>query len=117
MSYTPNLTPAELAYRSTLLGPTDSVAGDDAKLWLPIWSGEVLHAYDEYKSFEPMVTAKSISSVERWNSPSPVPLTCSPHGPLVSTSSVAKTLPLVTSPSASTTVRWLLTSSSITSTS
>jgi hypothetical protein len=62
MSYTPNLTPAELAYRSTLLGPTDSVAGDDAKLWLPIWSGEVLHAYDEYKSFEPMVTAKSISS-------------------------------------------------------
>ena len=62
MATYPNLTPAELAYRSTLLGPTDSVAGDDAKLWLPIWSGEVLHAYDEYKSFEPMVTSKSISS-------------------------------------------------------
>lgn len=62
MAYSPNLTPSELAYRSTLAGPTDSVAGADAKLWLPIWSGEVLHAYDEYKSFEPMVTAKSIAS-------------------------------------------------------
>ena len=62
MAYTPNLTAAELAYRSSVDGATDSVAGADAKLWLPIWSGEVLHAYDEYKSFEPMVTAKTIAS-------------------------------------------------------
>jgi len=62
MSTYPNLTSAELAYRSTLAGATDAVAGADAKLWLPIWSGEVLHAYDEYRSFEPMVTSKTISS-------------------------------------------------------
>ena len=62
MAYTPNLSAADLAYRSTVAGGTDNVAGADAKLWLPIWSGEVLHAYDEFKSFEPMVTAKSISS-------------------------------------------------------
>jgi hypothetical protein len=62
MSTYPNLTAAELAYRSTLTGPTDSVAGADAKLWLPIWSGEVLHAYDEYNMFEPRVTSKSIAS-------------------------------------------------------
>lgn len=58
----PNLTPAEMAYRSTLLGPTDSVAGSDAKLWLPIWSGEVLHAYDEYNMFEGRVTTQTIAS-------------------------------------------------------
>ena len=61
MAY-PNLGIDDLAYRSTLTGATDQTAGVDAKLWLPIWSGEVLHAYDEYKSFEPMVTAKTISS-------------------------------------------------------
>tara|TARA_E500000318_G_scaffold77884_2_gene72733 strand:- start:9750 stop:10994 length:1245 start_codon:yes stop_codon:yes gene_type:complete len=31
-------------------------------LWLPIWSGEVIHAYDEYNKFESMVTSKTISS-------------------------------------------------------
>ena len=62
MATYPNLTAAELAYRSTLDGPTDSVAGTDAKLWLPIWSGEVLHAYDEYNMFEPRVTSKTIAS-------------------------------------------------------
>ena len=39
----------------------DTAAGA-GKLWLPIWSGEVLHAYDEYRMFEPMVTSKTISS-------------------------------------------------------
>ncbi len=62
MSIYPSLTPGELAYRSTLLGPTDSTAGADAKLWLPIWSGEVLHAYDEYNMFEGRVTAQTIAS-------------------------------------------------------
>ena len=57
-----SLNATDLAYRSTVGGATDNVAGADAKLWLPIWSGEVLHAYDEYRSFEPMVTAKTIAS-------------------------------------------------------
>ena len=30
--------------------------------WLPIWSGEVLHAYDQYNIFEPMVTTETIES-------------------------------------------------------
>ena len=30
--------------------------------WLPIWSGEVLHAYDEYNSFEPLVVTETIQS-------------------------------------------------------
>ena len=64
MSYTPSypsLVDGQMAYRDGF-GPTNDTAGANAKLWLPIWSGEVLHAYDEYRSFEPMVTAKTIAS-------------------------------------------------------
>lgn len=66
MSYTPgtagfNLPDTDMAYR-TGYGATNDTAGASAKLWLPIWSGEVLHAYDEYRSFEPMVTSKTIAS-------------------------------------------------------
>jgi hypothetical protein len=32
------------------------------KLWLPIWSGEVIRAYDHYRIFEPMVESRTISS-------------------------------------------------------
>jgi hypothetical protein len=32
------------------------------KLWLPVWSGEVLAAYDAYRCFEPLTTSKTISS-------------------------------------------------------
>jgi hypothetical protein len=57
----------DLSYRATgaagmLAGTSISDANDMGKLWLPIWSGEVLHAYDEYRMFEPMVTSKTISS-------------------------------------------------------
>lgn len=57
-----------IAYRNVTdaasrnLGTSIDGVNDAGKLWLPIWSGEVLHAYDEYKSFEPMVTSKTISS-------------------------------------------------------
>jgi hypothetical protein len=37
------------------------VAGAN-KLWLSIWSGETIHAYDEYCMFESLVTSKTISS-------------------------------------------------------
>jgi hypothetical protein len=33
-----------------------------SKLWLPIWSGEVIHAYDEYNKFEGMVDSRTITS-------------------------------------------------------
>ena len=36
-------------------------AGTD-KLWLPIWSGEVIRAYDQYRMFKPLVESRSISS-------------------------------------------------------
>ena len=53
-----------LAYRLTAAA-TDGTGvnnSDGGKLWLPIWSGEVLHAYDEYNVFEGLVDHKTISS-------------------------------------------------------
>ncbi len=64
MAYTPSypsLVDGQMAYREGF-GATNDTAGANAKLWLPIWSGEVLHAYDEYRSFEPMVTSRTITS-------------------------------------------------------
>lgn len=40
-----------------------SVSGaTDPSYWLPIWSGEVINAYDQYNMFEPMVTTETIES-------------------------------------------------------
>jgi hypothetical protein len=40
-----------------------SVSGaSDPSYWLPIWSGEVINAYDSYNMFEPMVTTETIES-------------------------------------------------------
>jgi hypothetical protein len=56
-------TGAGLGYRTgsgtAALGESNSTGG---KFWLPIWSGEVLHAYDEYNVFESLVDHKTISS-------------------------------------------------------
>lgn len=41
--------------------PTVSGA-TDPNYWLPIWSGEVIHAYDQYNIFEPMVVTETIES-------------------------------------------------------
>lgn len=58
-----SLAPGDLSYRAGLAEGTSISSGNDAgKLWLPIWSGEVLHAYDEYRMFEPLVTSKMIDS-------------------------------------------------------
>ena len=56
-----------MAYRGNLNGMRlegTSIDGTNSvgKLWLPIWSGEVLHAYDQFRMFEPMVTSKTITS-------------------------------------------------------
>ena len=62
MAY-PDLSATQMAYRNGVTqGTSVDGANDMGKLWLPIWSGEVLHAYDEFRMFEPMVTSKSISS-------------------------------------------------------
>jgi hypothetical protein len=45
-------------------GLTDAPAGGSAganKLWLPLWSGEVINAYDQFNVFENLVTTKSLS--------------------------------------------------------
>mgnify|MGYP006400019371 FL=1 len=57
-----NLTAAHLPYRTH---PTNAISGSNStggKLWLPIWSGEVIHAYDEFNMFEPLVTTRVIPS-------------------------------------------------------
>lgn len=41
--------------------PSVGAAGDPS-YWLPIWSGEVINAYDQYNIFEPMVTTETIES-------------------------------------------------------
>jgi hypothetical protein len=50
-----------LVYRSAE-GAATSNTNPPGKLWLPIWAGEVIHAYDEYNMFEPLVTHRTISS-------------------------------------------------------
>ena len=56
-----NLSDTGMAYRSTRAAAT-SGANPPGKLWTPVWSGEVIHAYDEYNIFEPLVTSKTIPS-------------------------------------------------------
>lgn len=41
-------------------GTTGNYAGAN-KLWLPLWSGEVINAYDQFNMFESIVTSKSLS--------------------------------------------------------
>lgn len=41
--------------------PSASASGD-SQYWLPIWSGEVINAYDQYNVFEPMVVTETIES-------------------------------------------------------
>lgn len=49
-------------------GPTGGSAGAN-KLWLPLWSGEVIHAYDQYNIFENLVTNKSLTGGFSWEFP------------------------------------------------
>lgn len=45
--------------------PTNNFAGDanaQGALWIPTWSGEVLHAYDQYNMFEGLVDSRTITS-------------------------------------------------------
>lgn len=53
---------SSLTYRSDVTAATSGGAAGTNKLWLPIWSGEVIHAYDHYNMFENMVMQKTIAS-------------------------------------------------------
>jgi len=51
-----------LPYRDNVgNGLSGPLAGKN-KLWLPVWSGEVIHAYDEYNVFENLVDTRTISN-------------------------------------------------------
>ena len=56
-----NLTAGNLVMRDSLTeGPLGGAAGAN-KLWLPLWSGEVIHAYDQFNMFENMITTKTLT--------------------------------------------------------
>lgn len=56
-----NLAHTDLVMRTSLTeGPSGGAAGAN-KLWLPLWSGEVINAYDQYNVFENLISHKSIS--------------------------------------------------------
>ena len=51
-------------------GISDGISGvNPNKLWLPLWSGEVIHAYDQYNMFENMITSKSLTGGVTWEFP------------------------------------------------
>jgi hypothetical protein len=56
-----SLTEANLPYRTDVAAATSGGVSGTNKLWLPLWSGEVINAYDQYNMFESMVTTKSIA--------------------------------------------------------
>lgn len=53
---------SDLVYRDSASGQGTSGANPPGKLWLPIWAGEVINAYDEYNMFEPLVNTRTIAS-------------------------------------------------------
>ena len=56
-----NLTAADLVMRTSLTAEPSGGAVGANKLWLPLWSGEVINAYDQYNVFENLISHKSIS--------------------------------------------------------
>ena len=59
-----DLAAANLAYRASEAGGIsfNNPTTGDGRLVLPIWAGEVIHAYDQYNIFEPMVESRTIAS-------------------------------------------------------
>jgi len=49
-------------FRTNIDAATSGGSGGANKLWLPVWSGEVMYAYDQYRVFEPLVESRTISS-------------------------------------------------------
>lgn len=60
----PFVTPGTMYGRNSEASPAATTGGDTGanKLWLPIWSGEVMRAFDQYRMFEGMVESRTISS-------------------------------------------------------
>jgi len=64
MSTFDDLQPGDLVYRDSVsaapLGGGAAGSGTN-KLWLPLWSGEVINAYDQFNMFENMITTKTLT--------------------------------------------------------
>jgi hypothetical protein len=56
-----NLSNGQLVFRADNALATTGGGPGTNKLWLPLWSGEVINAYDQYNMFENMITTRSIS--------------------------------------------------------
>lgn len=52
----------DLVYRDSLTAGISGPLAGANKLWLSIWSGETIHAYDEYNMFESLVESRVISN-------------------------------------------------------
>lgn len=57
-----NLAAGDMVYRTDTAAGTSGLNTTGGKLWLPIWAGEVINAYDEYNMYEPLVTSRTIPS-------------------------------------------------------
>ena len=60
---------ANLGYRASDTAATSGGTAAVNKLWLPVWSGEVIHAYDEVNQFEALTTHKTITSGRKMEFP------------------------------------------------
>ena len=56
-----NLAASDLVLRTSLTDGPSGGAGGVNKLWLPLWSGEVINAYDQLNIFENLISSKSLS--------------------------------------------------------
>lgn len=65
-----NLAYTDMSHRvtSTTAHAAGPVAGAD-KLWLSLWSGEVINAYDHTNMFESLVTSKTLTGGVAWEFP------------------------------------------------
>ena len=59
-----SLLTSDLAYRGDVAAGVgfNNPSTGDGRLVLPIWAGEVIHAYDQYNIFEPLVESRTITS-------------------------------------------------------
>lgn len=64
-----NLGASDMVMRTSLTANTAGGSTALNKLWLPLWSGEVIHAYDQVNMFESMITTKPLMGGYSWEFP------------------------------------------------
>lgn len=69
MPYPPHLEGTDLVMRTSTTAATSGGAAGANKLWLPLWSGEVINAYDQYNVFEGLVMQKNLTGGQSWEFP------------------------------------------------